>query len=150
MLVSHDICFTALWKFFIFFIVLFGPHLQHMEVLRLGVESELQLLAYTIAMAMLDPSHICDLHLSLQQCQILNLLSKARDRTLILIDTSQVLNPLSHNGLSWKFFFRLNIRPVFFYFLSPHVNYNFTLSYITNLIFRYHFILTCLQNVFKI
>ena len=29
------------------FICLFGPHLQHMEVPRLGVELELQLLAYT-------------------------------------------------------------------------------------------------------
>ena len=33
-----------------------------MEVLRLGVESELQLLAYTIVIAMPDLSHICDLH----------------------------------------------------------------------------------------
>ena len=32
-----------------------------MEVPRLGVEPELQLLAYTTATAMLDPSHICDL-----------------------------------------------------------------------------------------
>ena len=32
-----------------------------MEVLRLGVESELQLLAYTIVIAMPDLSHICDL-----------------------------------------------------------------------------------------
>ena len=32
-----------------------------MEVLRLEVESELQLLAYTAVTAMPDPSHICDL-----------------------------------------------------------------------------------------
>ena len=42
--------------------VFLGPHLSHMEVLRLGVESELQLLAYTIASAMPDLSHDCDLH----------------------------------------------------------------------------------------
>ena len=30
-----------------------------MEVLRLGVESELQLLAYTTATATPDPSHVC-------------------------------------------------------------------------------------------
>ena len=71
-----------------------------MEVSKLGDESELQLLAYTIATAMLDPSHICDLHCRLQQCQILNTLSEARDWTCILMDTSQVLNPLSHNGNS--------------------------------------------------
>ena len=58
-----------------------------MEVPRLGVELELQLLAYTTATAMPDPSHICDLHHSLQQCQILNSLSDARDWTLILTDT---------------------------------------------------------------
>ena len=32
-----------------------------MEVPRLGVELELQLLAYTTVTAMPDPSHICDL-----------------------------------------------------------------------------------------
>ena len=32
-----------------------GPHLWHMEVPRLGVESELQLPAYTTATAMQDP-----------------------------------------------------------------------------------------------
>ena len=38
--------------FFLFFVFAFlGPHLQHMEVLRLGVESELQLLAYATATA---------------------------------------------------------------------------------------------------
>ena len=39
-----------------------GPHLLHMEVPRLGVESELQLPAYTTATAMQDPSSICNLH----------------------------------------------------------------------------------------
>ena len=33
-----------------------------MEVPRLGVESELQLRAYTTAMATPDPSHTCKLH----------------------------------------------------------------------------------------
>ena len=45
-----------------------------------------------------DPSHICDLRHSLGQHQILNPLNKARDRTYILMDTSQVLNLLSHGG----------------------------------------------------
>ena len=58
-----------------------------MEVPRLGVKLELQLLAYATAMATLDPSHIFDLRHSLQQCWILNLLSEARDRTHILVDT---------------------------------------------------------------
>ena len=52
-----------------------------MEVPRLGVELELQLLSYATATAMQDPSHVCDLHHSPQQCQIFNPLSKARYRT---------------------------------------------------------------------
>ena len=61
-----------------------------MEVPRLGVELELQLLAYATATATLDPSHVCDLHHSSQQPWILNPLSKARDQTHILMDPSQV------------------------------------------------------------
>ena len=53
-------------------------HLWHMEVPRLGVESELQLQAYVTARATPNLSHICDLCCSLQQSQILNSLSKAR------------------------------------------------------------------------
>ena len=64
--------------------------MYHMEVPRLGVKSELQLLAYTTATAMQDLSHICDLHHSSQQHQILNPLSEARDQTHILMDSSWV------------------------------------------------------------
>ena len=71
-----------------------------MEVPRLGAESELQLLTYATATATRYPSGNCDLHRSLQQCQILNPLSHARYQTLLLVDTSWVLNPLSHNGNS--------------------------------------------------
>ena len=52
--------------------IFLGPHLWHIEVLRLGVKSELQLPAYAAARAMQDLSHICDLHHSLRQCQIVN------------------------------------------------------------------------------
>ena len=40
---------------FIYFLSFLGPYPQHMEVPRLGVESELQLLAYATATAMSDP-----------------------------------------------------------------------------------------------
>ena len=59
-----------------------------MEVPRLGVESELWPPAYTIATEMPDLSHICDLHHSSWEGWILNPLSKARDRTCVLMDTS--------------------------------------------------------------
>ena len=61
-----------------------------MEVARLGVELELQLPAYSTATAMWDPSCVYNLHHSSRQCQILNPLSKARDRTHILMDPGQV------------------------------------------------------------
>ena len=87
---------SAIFLFFIFFFL--GSHLLHVEVPRLGVKSELQLQVYTTATATPDPSCICNLHHSLQQHWILNPLSKARDGTHILMDTSPGLNPLSHNG----------------------------------------------------
>ena len=60
------------------------------EVPRLGVESELQPLAYTTATGMWDPSQDCDLYHSSQQRWILHPQSEARDRTHILMDTSQI------------------------------------------------------------
>ena len=56
-----------------------------MEVPRLGVKSELHLLAYTTATATSDPSHACNLHHSSWQCWISNPLSKARDQTYNLM-----------------------------------------------------------------
>ena len=49
------------------------------------------------AIATGDPSRIYDLHPSSQQRWILNPLSEARDQTLVLMDTSQVCQPLSHD-----------------------------------------------------
>ena len=57
---------------------------------RLGVESEIQLLAYATATATRDPSHVCDLHHSSGQHQIPHPLSEARDRTHILMDPSRI------------------------------------------------------------
>ena len=58
-----------------------------MEVLRLGVQLELQLLAYATATATWDLSHIFDQCHSSQQRGLLNPVSKARDRTQALMDT---------------------------------------------------------------
>ena len=46
--------------------------------------------AAAYATATSDPSCVCDLYHNSWQCQFLNPLSKARDRTHILMDTSQV------------------------------------------------------------
>ena len=81
-----------------------------MEVPGLGVELELQLPAYNIATATPGPSCNCELHCSFRQCQILNLLTEARDPTHILINTSPVLNPLSHNGNSQKVVLTLGFK----------------------------------------
>ena len=52
-----------LLQFIHLFIYLFiYLHLQYMEVPKLGLKSEEQLLAYSTATSTWDPSHICDLH----------------------------------------------------------------------------------------
>ena len=75
-----------------------GLYLRHTKVPRLGVELVPQL--PTTATAMPDPSCNFNLHCSSWQHQTLNPLREARDRTHIIMDTSWVLNPLSHNGNS--------------------------------------------------
>ena len=61
-----------------------------MEVPRLGVDSELRPLAYTIAIATWDLSLLCDLHHSSWKCWIPDPLREARDQTRILMDTSRI------------------------------------------------------------
>ena len=73
----------------IFFFFL-GLHPRHMEVSRLGAESEMWPLAYATAIATQDPSHVCNLKHSSRQCRILNPLRQARDQTCILTDASQI------------------------------------------------------------
>ena len=79
------------WKnmcaFFFFFL---RPHSQQMEVLRLGVQSEIKPPAYTIATTMPDSSRDCDLYQSSQQHRIPHPLSESGDQTRILMDTSLV------------------------------------------------------------
>ena len=79
---------------------LLRPHLWQVEVPRLGVTRELQLLAYTTATATRDPGRVHDLHHSSQQCWILNPRSEARDRTGVLMDTSHFAATEPHIGNS--------------------------------------------------
>ena len=76
------------WFFFFFFLLRAVPVAY--GNFRLGVKSELQLLAYTTATATQDPSHLCNPHHSSQQCCILNPLREARDWTWDIMDTSWV------------------------------------------------------------
>ena len=99
LLLSAMLSSSQIQTTFSFFFFL-GPHLRHMEVPRLGVKLELQLSAYTVAIATWDPSQ------GSWQHWILNPTSEARDRTHILMDTSQVRNPLSHNGNSFSLFLK--------------------------------------------
>ena len=83
-------CFFVVVVVVVVVFSILGPHLWHMEVPRLGVKSELQLLAYAIATATWDPSHTCDLYHRSRQSWIPNPLGVARDRTCVLMDTGQV------------------------------------------------------------
>ena len=58
------------WVFFwcVCLFCFLGLYLWHVEVPRLGVKLELQLLAYTTATAMQDLSLVCDLHHSSPKC----------------------------------------------------------------------------------
>ena len=76
-----------------FFFVFLGLLPRHVEVPKLGVKSELWLLAYTTAIAMRDPSCICNLHHSSWHHQIVNPLSEATD-------ASQISFLLIHKGNS--------------------------------------------------
>ena len=64
-------------------VVFSGLYQRHMEVPRLGVKSELQLPAYTMAIAVWNLNRNCNLHHSSWQQQILNSLS-------VLMDISRV------------------------------------------------------------
>ena len=96
----HQQSFTLYLIVLVFFFFFLGPHLWHMDVPRLGVELEDQLLVY--ATATRDLSHVSHLHHRSQQSRILNPLSEARDQTHNFWDTSPVLNQLNHNGNSLK------------------------------------------------
>ena len=89
--VKKPIFIKLIFYYFIFYLLYFlVPYLQHMEVPWLGIQSELQLPAYATATAVQDPSCICYLHHSSQQCWLLNPLRKARDQIPVLMDTSWI------------------------------------------------------------
>ena len=79
------------WKVvFVCLFAFFGEkHLCHMKVPRIGVELELQLLAYPTPTAMLDPGQVCNLYTSaLSNARSFNSLSKTSNQTCIFMDNS--------------------------------------------------------------
>ena len=77
-----------------------------MEVPRLGVKLELQLLAYATAAATANQRCICDLHHSSWQRRVLNPLNEARNGTessgiLVWIITAESQREL------WPFFYQI-------------------------------------------
>ena len=68
---------------------------------------EPQLLAYATATATPDPSHLCDLHHSSWQHQILDSLSEARDRTCNLMVPSRVRFHCATTGSPPMFFLQV-------------------------------------------
>ena len=93
--------------FFFFSFVFLGPHPWHMEIPRLGVKSELQLPAYTTATAMPYPNCIFNLHHSSRQCQVLNPVIEARDKTCNLMVPSRICFHCTMMGTLLFFFFKL-------------------------------------------
>ena len=85
------------------------PHLQHRKVPSIGVQSEAAAAGLLHSHSKPDVSHACDLHHSSLQCQICNTLSKARDWTHILMDTSRVHYSWATKGTQSIFFWKWRI-----------------------------------------
>ena len=75
-----------------------------MEIPRLGMESEIQLLAHTTTRAMPDLRHTCNLHHGSWQCHIPDPTSEARDWTHILMDASRICFHCAMTGTSFFIF----------------------------------------------
>ena len=120
---SSGFCFVFfvvvfVFCFLFFFFWLFRAEFTAHTSSQARVKSELKLPAYTRATAMRDPSHVCHLHHSSQQCWILKPLTKARDRNCALTDTSQFWYHWAAMGTpSAHFLNRLFF--VFFFFFFP-------------------------------
>ena len=107
------LCYQSLFwppSFFCFVLFCFcflGPRLRHMEVPRLGVQS-----AYTTATATSDLSHICILHRSSRQGQILNPQHKATDRTRNLMVPSWIRFHCAMAGTLWPPTLELQVKSI--------------------------------------
>ena len=83
-----------------------------MEVPRQGVKKELWLPAYTTASATPGSSCICDIHDSLRQHQILNLLIEAWERTCVLMEASWIRYRGAIMRTPAHYFFKYHYEPL--------------------------------------
>ena len=105
---------VSIGLFFFFFFFFLGLHQWHMEVPRLSVELELQLLAYTSATAMPDLSHVCDLHHSSWNARFLTQWARPRIKpasSWILVEFVtaepqwELSSEFQHDNLVWNLAF---------------------------------------------
>ena len=106
---QHFFLFLFLPFFFFFFL---GPHLQHVEVLGLGVELEPQQQTCVTAAAMSDMSCTCDLHCSSWHRRVVNLIPVGFSTHWATVGTPpttfsssrplSALVPPSLQALAWK------------------------------------------------
>ena len=87
-----------------------GLQVWHMEVPRLGVESELQLPPMPQPWQRAIRAVLCNLHHSSWQVQILKPLSKARDRTCILMDASWIHFLCTTMGTRYLWIFKFSLE----------------------------------------
>ena len=98
----------------------------HMEVPRLEIELELQLLTCAIATATRDLTCVCELHHSSLQCLIPDPLGEARDQTHIIVDTSQIRFCCATMGTPMSSLCILEIKP----FLDIDLQIFFPIQYV--------------------
>ena len=93
---------------FLFFCFL-GLHLQHLEVPGLGVESKLQLPAYTTATSMQDPSLIFDLHTTVHgNARSLTHWARPGIKPCVLMDTVGFLTHWATMGILTSLFLKFS------------------------------------------
>ena len=108
-----NLVFLFIYFYFLFF-CFWGPHPQHIDVPKLGVESELRPLVYTTSTATPDPSRVWDLHHGSQQHGILNPLSEAGDWTHNLMIPSWIRFRCTTMGIPESLIFFFLIIHLFF------------------------------------
>ena len=116
---SLSICMRVIiLSFFCFFL---GPHPQHTEVPRLGVQQELQPPAQATAIATRDPSYIFDLHHSSWQRWIGSLTHRGRpemEPTTSRFIVGFFLLCHDRNSLFYLFFFFFLKKIILYHFSS--------------------------------